>query len=78
MAIDRLMKQNIIDALEILKKYKTNDSLLKISESMVYKNWEAIKSDPYNNRPDIETPDDYISECKKGNVTAGGVKVVIT
>jgi hypothetical protein len=49
-----------------------------MSAEIIRNNWETIKKDPYNNRPDIEDVEEYIAEARKGNVTAGGVLVVIT
>lgn len=49
--------------------------VLHINEIKRY--WKILKADPYNNRPDIETVNEYINEVKAGRVTAGGVKIIL-
>ena len=50
---------------------------LFLSPEMIRNNWEAIKKDPYNNRPDIKDAEEYIVEASNGRVTAGGVPIII-
>ena len=52
-------------------------NIVILSEQQIKNNWDNISTDTYNNRPDIKSPEKYISEAKKGNVTAGGATVVI-
>jgi len=50
---------------------------LFLSEKQIVSNWESIKADPHNNRPDIRTPERYIIEARAGKVKAGGALVVV-
>jgi len=47
------------------------------SSRFVINNWNLILTDPFNNRPDIKSPEEYITEAKAGNVTIGGLKVIV-
>jgi len=77
-----MSNQLIIDDLDKLKERLGNEryveKVLLFSELDILCNWESIKADPYNNRPDIETPEEYIKEAKANRVTAGGYRVIIT
>ena len=49
-----------------------------LTSQEVIANWKNIKSDPYNNNPEIENPYEYIYKAREGLVFAGGVQVVIS
>jgi hypothetical protein len=39
--------------------------------------WQFLKEDTLNNRKDIKTPGEYITEAKAGRVTYGQYQVVM-
>ena len=50
---------------------------LVLSPKFISNNWDSIKNDEYNNRPDIKSPEEFIAECKRSKVTVGGVQIII-
>ena len=56
----------------------SKDTVIVMNPESIRLNWDQIKNDPYNNRPDIKTPDEYIEQIKLGLVHSGGVKVILS
>lgn len=48
-----------------------------VSAAFIRHNWPAIKADPDNPWPDIETADEWIAKARAGEITMFGFKVVI-
>jgi len=69
---------NIDELNEQLKKARRYNPVIVFSEHGVHANWEHVKSDCFNNRPDIDTPEEYVAEARAGLVTYGGAKVIIS
>lgn len=49
-----------------------------LTSQEVITNWKNIKNDPYNNNPDIDNPYEYIHKAKRGLVSAGGIRVIVS
>ncbi len=82
--LDELMAESdsLIDhhikTLNNLQNFLTRDPVqLILTSEQVHNNWHMIKSDPLNNNPEIESPEEYIEKAKLGLVTAGAADVVV-
>ncbi len=50
---------------------------LLLSRGHIRNFWNNILQDPYNPRPDLKNPDDFIAEIEKGDFKIGGATVVL-
>ncbi len=50
---------------------------LFMSENQIRDNWETLRQDPDNPRPDIHDPEEWIARAKAGELVVLGARVAI-